>query len=50
MFLTYMDESGKPNYNDSEKEYVLAAITIHESEYRHVEEELSKVKKRYFHD
>jgi len=45
-----MDESGKPNYSDCEKEYVLAAITIHESEYRHVEEELTKVKGRYFQD
>ncbi|MBR6911375.1 MAG: DUF3800 domain-containing protein [Candidatus Methanomethylophilaceae archaeon] len=50
MFLTYMDESGKPNYNDAENEYVLAAITIHESEYRHVEEELSKIKTLYFQD
>ena len=48
MFLTYIDESGKPNYNDTENEYVLAAITIHESEYRHVEDELSKVKQQYF--
>ena len=48
LFLTYIDESGKPNYNDAENEYVLAAITIHESEYRHVERELSKVKLSYF--
>ncbi|AMH95432.1 hypothetical protein AR505_1717 [methanogenic archaeon ISO4-H5] len=45
-----MDESGKPNYNDTENEYVIAAITIHESEYKHVEDELSKVKHRYFPD
>ena len=43
-----MDESGKPNYNDAESEYVLAAITIHESEYKHVEDELSKVKLLYY--
>ena len=43
-----MDESGKPTYNDAENEYVLAAITIHESEYKHVEEELIKVKCQYF--
>jgi hypothetical protein len=43
-----MDESGKPNYNDAENEYVLAAITIHESEYKHIEDELSKVKRKYF--
>ena len=43
-----MDESGKPNYNDEESEYVLAAITIHESEYKHVEDELSKVKLLYY--
>lgn len=45
-----MDESGKPNYNDTENEYVLAAITIHESEYKHVENELSKVKQSFFPD
>ncbi len=45
-----MDESGKPNYNDTENEYVIAAITIHESEYKHVEDELFKVKHRYFPD
>ena len=48
LFLTYIDESGKPNYSDAENEYVLAAITIHESDYRHVEDELSKVKQHYF--
>lgn len=50
LFLTYMDESGKPNFNDAENEYVLAAITIHESDYRRIERELSKVKNLYFQD
>ncbi len=48
MFLTYIDESGKPSPNDEEKEYVLASLTIHESEYKKAEKLLDGVKKKFF--
>ncbi len=48
LFLTYIDESGKPSLNDEENEYVLSALTIHESDYKNADEYLSEVKRKYF--
>jgi hypothetical protein len=32
VYLTYIDESGKPEKTDLENEFVLAALSINESE------------------
>lgn len=48
MYLTYIDESGKPDRTDSEPEYVLASLTINESSWRDVDERVRGLKQKYF--
>ena len=48
MFLTYIDESGKPDWNHPEKEFVLAALIINEREWVSVDRKVRGLKQKYF--
>ena len=48
MYLTYIDESGKPERSDPEPEYVLASLTINESSWKDVDERVRGLKQKYF--
>ncbi|MCL2143106.1 MAG: DUF3800 domain-containing protein [Methanomassiliicoccaceae archaeon] len=48
MYLTYIDESGKPERTDSENEFVLAALIINEREWKNVDNKVKDIKKKYF--
>lgn len=50
MYLSYVDESGKPNMKDPEKDFVLIALTINEKSWNEVNEQICNLKKRYFPD
>lgn len=48
MFLTYVDESGKPERSDPEDEFVLAALIINESSWRETDTRIMDLKQKYF--
>lgn len=48
MFLTYVDESGKPNREDLEREFVIASLTIHEKSWDEVNEHMDEIKRNFF--
>lgn len=48
MYLTYIDESGKPNRTDPESEYVLASLTINESVWKEIDSRVRGLKQKYF--
>lgn len=48
MILTYIDESGSNSPNDDENEYLLASISIHESDYPKAEQLIQEIKVKYF--
>ena len=48
MYLTYIDESGKSERTDPEPEYVLASLTINESEWKDVDNRVRGLKQKYF--
>ena len=50
MYLTYIDESGKPERTDSEDEFVLAALSINESEWKRIDRRMTDLKLKYFPD
>jgi len=50
MYLTYIDESGKPNRTDPESEYILASLTINESEWKDIDTRVRGLKQKYFPD
>jgi len=47
MFLIYMDESGKPYFSDKEN-YILAGFCIHENSWQTIDNEVKKLKIKYF--
>lgn len=50
MYLTYVDESGKPEQTDPQPEYVLASLTINESSWVDVDRRVRELKQRHFPD
>jgi len=50
VYLTYIDESGKPDRTDSEKEFVLAALSINESAWKRIDKMLVDLKLKFFPD
>lgn len=50
VYLTYIDESGKPERTDAEDEFVLAALSINESEWKRIDEKMTELKQNYFPD
>ena len=50
MYLTYIDESGKPERTHPEKEFVLAALSINESEWKRIDRAVTSLKLKYFPD
>jgi len=48
VYLTYIDESGKPERTDSENEFVLAALSINESEWKRIGKKMTDLKLKYF--
>lgn len=48
VYLAYVDESGKPDMRDQSEEFVLSAIVVNETNWRSVDKEVRKLKKRYF--
>lgn len=48
MFLTYIDESGKPERSDPEDEFVLAALIINESSWKEMDTRVVGLKQKYF--
>lgn len=47
MYLIYMDESGKNSFNDKEN-YILAGVCIHENSWQLIDNEVKKIKIKYF--
>ncbi|MCL2148264.1 MAG: DUF3800 domain-containing protein [Methanomassiliicoccaceae archaeon] len=50
MYLAYLDESGKPDLADSEKEFVLAALLVNEREWMRIDKAVTRLKLKYFPD
>jgi len=50
VYLSYIDESGKPDRTDSENEFVLAALSINECEWRRIDKMVTDLKLKYFPD
>jgi len=50
VYLTYIDESGKPERTDSENEFVLTALSINESEWKRIDKRMIDLKLKYFPD
>lgn len=50
MFLTYIDESGKPDFNQEEGIFGLSAICIHGSLWNTMDRQLRTIKERHFPD
>jgi len=48
MYLTYVDESGKPDFNNPEVNYVLVALTINEKIWNETNRKMIGLKKKYF--
>lgn len=48
MFITYIDESGKPDWNHPESEFVLAALIINEREWVSIDRKVRGLKQKYF--
>jgi len=48
VFLTYIDESGKPDRTDSENEFVLAALSINESAWKRIDKKVTDLKSKFF--
>lgn len=48
MYLTYIDESGKAERTDLEKEYVLASLTINEASWKDIDTRVRGLKQKYF--
>jgi hypothetical protein len=47
MYLIYIDESGKPSFNDPEN-FVLVSLAVHESVWKDADERVRSVKEKYF--
>lgn len=50
MYLTYIDESGKPERTNSEPDYILASLTVNEVSWRDADEKVRALKGKYFPD
>jgi len=50
VYLTYIDESGKPERTHPENEFVLAALSINESEWKRMDRSVTGLKQKYFPD
>jgi hypothetical protein len=48
MYLSYIDEPGKPDRNHSENEFVLAALTINEKDWQAVDNKVKLLKIKHF--
>jgi len=48
VYITYIDESGKPERTDSENEFVLAALSINECEWKRIDKRVTYLKLKYF--
>ncbi|WP_400233385.1 DUF3800 domain-containing protein [Methanomethylophilus alvi] len=48
MFITYIDESGKPDWNHPEQEFALAALIINEREWVSIDRKVRGLKQKYF--
>lgn len=48
MYLFYMDESGDPNGWNSQDNFVLGGVAVHEGQVRRLSRELSDVQERFF--
>ena len=50
MYFVYIDESGKPNYNDPDPLYVLTGILVHEQDWRTLDAGITAIKARAIQD
>lgn len=48
MFLSYLDSSGRPTYNDDKENFVLTSVTINEHQWYSLREKIENLKKTYF--
>ncbi len=48
MYLTYIDESGKPDRSHDENEFVLASLTINEKDWQIVDNKVKAIKIKHF--
>ena len=48
MYLFYLDESGDPASWDSNDNFILAGVAIHEGQVRRLSEKLNSIQKKYF--
>lgn len=47
MYLSYIDESGKPNYSEKD-DFILSAVVIHESLWMQIDNQINTLKAKYF--
>ncbi|NLL95104.1 MAG: DUF3800 domain-containing protein [Thermoplasmatales archaeon] len=50
MHITYIDESGQPDFLHQEQEFVLVSLTIEETFWKNIDDRVNAIKRNYFPD